>query len=306
MAPTSETRQPKQPQQPQQVEPASGLGVLLKAALPSVPVVNQLPGVRKTAPTDFTGLSLTRPPVTVERSAVDAYARVCGFPTNDVAPLTYPHMLVFGLQMAMMSDPAFLAPAIGTVHLENSITQHRPVAIGETLSVTAGVGPKVAHPKGTIYEFTTSIADESGDVVWEETSAYMRRGRGEEGASCGMTFPEAPAKGLTWKLPDDLGRRYAAVSGDHNPIHLYPLTAKALGFKRQIAHGMWTKARCVAALENRLPDAVRVDVAFKKPVFLPGTVAFGSAALADGWAFSLSNPKSGAPHLAGRTTTLGA
>jgi acyl dehydratase len=94
------------------------------------------------------------------------------------------------------------------------------------------------------------------------------------------------------------------VSGDHNPIHLYPLTAKALGFPRQIAHGMWSKARCIAALENRLPDAVRVDVAFKKPIILPGKVAFGSTPTNDGYAFSLSNPKTGAPHLAGLTTAL--
>ena len=34
---------------------------------------------------------------------------------------------------------------------------------------------------------------------------------------------EQPAPtGTSWKLPGDLGRRYAAVSGDHNPIHLYP------------------------------------------------------------------------------------
>ncbi|CAN5396073.1 MaoC/PaaZ C-terminal domain-containing protein [soil metagenome] len=293
---------------PKEIDPAGGLGVLLKAALPSLPLVNQLPGVRKNAPKDFAGLSLPRPPVTVERSSVDAYAAVCGFPTKDVAPLTYPHMLVFGLQMAIMSDPAFPAPAIGTVHLENSITQHRPIAIGETLVVTASVGPKIAHPKGTIYEFTTSIAsastDDSGEVVWEETSAYLRRGKGDDESSYGMTFPDAPAQGLTWKLPADLGRRYAAVSGDHNPIHLYPLTAKALGFSRQIAHGMWTKARCVAALENRLPDAVRVDVAFKKPVFLPGSVAFGSAPVDGGIAFSLSNPTSGAPHLAGCATAM--
>ena len=87
------------------------------------------------------------------------------------------------------------------------------------------------------------------------------------------------------------------MSGDHNPIHLYPLTAKALGFPRQIAHGMWSLARCVAALENRLPDAVRVDVAFKKPILLPGSVAFGSPAADDGWttswrfAFSLTQPE---------------
>ena len=78
------------------------------------------------------------------------------------------------------------------------------------------------------------------------------------------------------------------------------LTAKAFGFPRQIAHGMWTKARCLAALDGRLPDAVTVDVAFKKPVLLPGTVAFGSRREDDGYDFSLTRPKDGAPHLVGR------
>ena len=85
---------------------------------------------------------------------------------------------------------------------------------------------------------------------------------------------DVPAGGIEWRLPADLGRTYAAVSGDANPIHLYPWTAKALGFRRQIAHGMWTLARSIAAIENRLPDAVTVEAAFKKPVFLPGTVTF--------------------------------
>ncbi len=124
----------------------------------------------------------------------------------------------------------------------------------------------------------------------------------------GRSCPRRAPTGIVWKLPGDLGRRYAAVSGDHNPIHLYPLTAKALGFPRQIAHGMWSMARCVAMLENRLPDAAAVEVAFKKPVLLPGSVAFGSRPLADseggpGYAFSLSSPKSGAPHLAGRAVS---
>jgi acyl dehydratase len=99
------------------------------------------------------------------------------------------------------------------------------------------------------------------------------------------------------------------VSGDHNPIHLYPLTAKALGFKRQIAHGMWSLARCVAAIENRLPDAATVDAAFKKPIFLPGSVAFGVArhdgGQDEGLAFALTSPKSGAPHLIGRSHRAG-
>ena len=281
----------------------AGLPLLVKAALPSVPGVNQLPGVKKAPASGFTGLSKDRPVVTVERAHVDAYAAVCGFPTKDTVPLPYPHMLAFPLHMAIMTDSAFPAPAIGTVHLENSITGHRAIAVGEELAVSASVGPSEAHPKGTIYRFVTEVR--AGDeLVWESTSTYLRRGTGDEDASSGSTFPDAPATGTVWNLPADLGRRYASVSGDHNPIHLYPITAKALGFPRQIAHGMWTKARCIAALENRLPDAVRVDVAFKKPVILPGKVAFGSTPTNDGFAFSLSNPKSGAPHLAGATTAL--
>ncbi len=65
---------------------------------------------------------------------------------------------------------------------------------------------------------------------------------------------------------------------------------------------MWSLARCVAALENRLPDAVTVEVAFKKPILLPGTVGFGHEPLADGQAFALTSPKDGAPHLVGRAS----
>ena len=281
----------------------SAIPTLLKAALPSIPVLNQLPGIKKAPVDGFTGLTRTRPPVTIERSAVEAYAAVCGFPDKDVVPLPYPHLLVFDLQMAIMSDSAFPAPAIGTVHLENSITQHRPIAIGETVAVTARVGAPVLHAKGRVYEFVTEIRADD-ELVWEETSAYLRRGKGEEGATYGAVFPDATPSGIEWPLPADLGRRYAAVSGDANPIHLYPVTAKALGFSRQIAHGMWTMARCVAALENRLPDACRVDVAFKKPVLLPGAMVFGSTPVDGGFAFGLTSPGSGKPHLAGRTTAL--
>lgn len=278
-----------------------GVGILLKAALPAVPGIGRLPGVRKSAPGDFAGLAYTRPSVTVTRDQVDAYARVCGFPIKDVAPLPYAHLLAFPLHMAIMTDRAFPFPAIGTVHLENSISSHRPIAIGETLSLTTTVGPPRGHPKGTLLDFVTEVR--SGDeLVWESTSSYLRRGTGDPQAAAGLQVPEVASTGMTWRLAGDLGRRYAAVSGDYNPIHLYPLTARALGFPRQIAHGMWSKARCIAALENRLPDAVRVDVAFKKPILLPGSVAFGARPVEDGFAFSLTNPRSGAPHLVGCTT----
>lgn len=280
-----------------------GVTTLVRAALPALPVVNQLPGVRKGSRDAFTGLSYARSGVEVRRAEVDAYAGVCGFPRKDTVPLPYPHMLAFPLHMAIMSDQEFPYPAIGTVHVENSITGHRPVGVGEVLDITTSVDQPRPHAKGTVLDFLTEVRAGT-EVVWESRSVYLRRGKGDPDAPGGLSIDGAPSGGIEWRLPADLGRRYAAVSGDHNPIHLYPLTAKALGFPRHIAHGMWTKARSIAAIENRLPDAVRVDVAFKKPVFLPGTVAFAVDHGDTQHTFAMTNPKDGAPHLLGRAVGL--
>jgi acyl dehydratase len=283
------------------------LPLLVKAALPVIPGVSMLPGVRKSG-SALPQLTLTRHDVPIDRDHVARYSEACGFGLKETVPLTYPHMLAFPLHMAIMTDADFPFPAIGTVHLENSITQHRPISAAESLQVTARPEDLRRHAKGQVFDILTEVHS-AGELVWEETSTFLRRGRSDsDAADSGMQLEEVEASGIEWRLGADLGRRYAAVSGDRNPIHLYSVTAKAFGFPRQIAHGMWSKARCVAMLEPRLPDAVRVDVAFKKPILLPSTVAFGSRRL-DGtargdWAFSLTSPKNGAPHLLGRTTAL--
>ena len=284
-----------------EMQGGAGLTTMLKAALQVLPGVNLISGVAKKGG-GLPDLTLTRPDRAIDPSHVAAYAEVCDFPARQHLPLTYPHMLAFPLHMGIMTDGSFPFPAIGTVHLANTITQHRLIAPTERLDVSATARNLRPHPKGKLFDLATTVTS-GGDTVWESTSEYLRVGAGDRDLR-----PEhapldvAPAGPVVWRLPGDLGRRYAAVSGDHNPIHLYPLTAKAFGFPRQIAHGMWTKARCVAALDNRLPDAVTVRVEFKKPVFLPGTVALGSRIDDDGFAFSLSRPKDGAPHLVGRAT----
>jgi len=283
----------------------SGVGVLVKAALPSIPGVNLLPGVRKTArgAADLDRHSASIESATLEPERVQAYAEVCGFPVKDTVPLPYPHLLAFPLQMRLMSSPAFPEPAIGTIHLENSITSHRPIGVGERLTLTTSVGAAEPHPVGRAYVFTTTAV--AGDeTVWEEHSTYLRRGRRDPDAVWADDLADVAPSGPVFRLDAGLGRRYARVSGDYNPIHLTPLSAKALGFPRQIAHGMWTLARCVAAMENRLPDGVRVDVAFKKPVFLPSSVAYGSTKVENGYAFSLHKRGSDTLHLLGRTTAL--
>lgn len=275
----------------------SALPTMAKAALPL------LPGMAKKGG-DLPDLTLVRSDIAIDRSHVAAYASVCGFELRETLPVTYPHMLAFALHMGIMTDSSFPYAAIGSVHLANRISQHRAIGYDERLTVSATARDRRPHPKGTAFDLVTTVTS-AGETVWESTSTYLRPGRGDEDAPSGSAgLDVVEGGGLTWSLPSGLGRRYAGVSGDHNPIHLYPLTAKAFGFPRHIAHGMWTKARSVAAIANRLPDAVDVEVEFKKPVLLPGRVAFGlriDDAASGAYSFALTRPKDGAPHLVGRT-----
>ncbi|MBC2934528.1 MaoC/PaaZ C-terminal domain-containing protein [Nocardioides sp. zg-1228] len=278
------------------------VAALVRAALPAVPLVNRLPGIRKGDVGEFSGLARSRGGVVVERARVDAYADVCGFPRRDVVPVTYPHLLAFPLHVAIMTDRAFPYAAIGMVHVANSITARREVAVGERLDVATAVGRPRPHARGVLLDFTTTVSGDDGSA-WESTSTYLRRGASVPGEPApGLQVPDPPSGGVEWRLPAGLGRTYAGVSGDANPIHLHALPARALGFPRQIAHGMWTLARSVAAIENRLPAAVTVEAAFKKPVLLPATVAYAARHDDHGWTLALTNPTDGSPHLLGRTS----
>ena len=269
------------------------LPTMVKAALPKLH-----------RSTDLPDLTLTRDDVAIESDHVSSYSSLCGFPRKDTVPLPYPHLLAFGLHLQIMADGSFPFPAIGTVHLENSITQHRPIARTERLGVTARPANLRPHAKGRAFDMLTEVRS-GGELVWEETSTFLRRvSTSSTNETAGATFPDAPAHGIEWQLPADLGRKYAGISGDRDPIHLYPLTAKALGFPRQIAHGMWSSARCVGAIGEPTARPGHRGRRVQEADPAPGTVAFGSRPTHDGYAFSLSSPKSGAPHLAGRTGGL--
>lgn len=248
-------------------------------------------------------LELVMRDVKIDRENLAAYNRVCGFSQRDTLPLTYGFVLGFPLHMSLMTDPSFPYAAMGMVHIQNRITQHRPVRASEILTVIVKPANLRPHDKGVQFDILTTLLS-GNETVWECASTMLRRqagGEGNKSAAPKQAGTTAPAAAIVqWVIPGDTGRRYGAISGDRNPIHLYAFTAKLFGFPRAIAHGMWTKARCLAALEGRLPDACTVDVQFKLPVLLPAKVAFNSDIKGDGsLAFGLSDLKSGKPHLAG-------
>jgi hypothetical protein len=225
-----------------------------------------LPGRGDAMPAD----TLTRTAI-IDGDHLARYAHVCGFPLSDRVPPTFPHVLAHPLFLELLAASPF--SAVGVVHIANRIVQHRPLTRGEELELRVSAGPFAPHRRGRTFDFV-SEAYADGRLVWEGFSTMLKRGGGDDSLPREEPGPEPPVT-AHWRVPDDTGRRYAAVSGDNNPIHLHGLAAKAFGFPRAIAHGMWTKARCVSAL--RLPDAFEVDVRFRKPVLLPSTVTFGEA-----------------------------
>lgn len=276
-------------------------GLLARAAVPLVPLAARLPFVAGGGG-ELPDLELVLRDARADRDAVAAYARVCGLPLRDALPPAYPHVLAFPLHLALMTDARFPFPAIGLVHLANAITVHRPIGAAEPLTLAVRAADLRPHPKGRTFALVTE-ARAGGEVVWEETSTILRRG-GDGAGSRKEPAPPELEPSATWRLPGDLGRRYAAVSGDRNPIHLHPLSARLFGFPRPIAHGMWTKARCLAALEAALPEAYTVEVEFRRPILLPARVGFGArAAGAAATDFAVREAAGEGIHLTGRVST---
>jgi acyl dehydratase len=285
--------------------PPGRLPLLARAGLGLVPGVSRLPLVGGPRGGDVPDLTLVMNDVSVDRDRLASYARVCEFSLLDTLPATYPHILAFPLQLSLMTDSSFPFPAIGLVHIYNRITQHRPLHVTEVLSLKVWADPIEPHPRGRQFSLR-SEARVGDELVWEEVSTNLRRG-GSGGSSvsedgAGPKVPSATdlAVSATWKLPGDLGRRYGSVSGDLNPIHMHPLTARLFGFTSAIAHGMWTEARCLAALEPELPSALTVEAAVKRPILLPRTVAFAEGADEAGVRrFGVRDPETGKPYLDG-------
>jgi acyl dehydratase len=273
------------------------------------PLLRKVPLVGGSTPKALPELTLGLDDVTLDAGHVADYARVCGFDLRDTLPASYLHLLGFPLAMSLMTDSAFPFGVIGLVHVANRIDHVRPVSVSEKPSIRVHAEDLRDHPRGRQFD-VVAVATAGGERVWEGRSTYLRRGGGSGGDGADATKDDKKAERAArvggtgfeaiWSIPGDIGRRYGAVSGDRNPIHLHNVSAKLFGMPRAIAHGMWLKARVLAALQPELPESFTAEVRFKLPVLLPAKVAFSTAAREGaGRAFALHDAKRGIPHLEG-------
>ena len=239
-----------------------------------------------------------------DASRLTEYQHLLGESASDLLPAGFVHVLAFPVATALMVRSDFPLPLVGLVHLANRVTQLRPVRLDDELDVRASATDLRAHRSGTQVDLVTEVSID-GSVAWRGVSTYLARGVFLAGAveESSETF-DPPTPTGRWKLDGDVGRRYAAVSGDRNPIHLSALSAKAFGFPRTIAHGMYTASRALADVGAGRGDAFEWSVEFVKPVLLPGTVTVRIAHHDDGYTFAGWDSRSGKPHLTGSVTPL--
>ena len=276
----------------------SGLKNLLRAAagaLPFVPRGDALPD-----------RTLSVQDVAIDPANVAEYAAVTGLRFGDTVPLTYPFALTFPSVMSLVTGFDFPFAAMGSVHIENHITQYRPIAVTDTVGVGVHAENLREHRRGLLVDLVTDV-NVGNDTAWHQVTTFRHQQRtslSDEPRPEPAKQPKLPPPNAVLRITPGQIRHYASVGGDHNPIHTNPIAAKLFGFPTVIAHGMFTAAAVLANIEGQLPDAVRYSVRFGKPVVLPARAGLFVDRVSDGWDLALRHIPKGYPHLTGSVRSL--
>jgi hypothetical protein len=271
--------------------------LLARAALPK----------RQSKALNFPERSIELAPVRYSQRQLKRYAKSCGFSLDgNTLPASFLHIMAFRLQMQLMIQRDFPVAAMGCVHLNNEIIQHRAISSSEALRMVCRLSDHELTARGV--EFTFECLVYAGDeCVWEDRSQYLSRRKTGIAKPAKSKPREARryANQEAMHIPNSTARHYALASGDFNPIHLHDLSAKVLGFKKMVVHGMWSKAACMAKLIDG-GDALRCRVEFKTPVFLPSKAELHYEKGPDSTVFELRDAASGKPHLIGELSPISA
>src|ERR1700742_2777868 len=189
-------------------EQPSGLKNMLRAAagaLPFVPRGGQLPD-----------RAVRVDELPIDRMNVAEYAEVTGLRFGDAVPLTYPFALAFPAVMSLVSGFDFPFAAMGSVHLENEITQHRPIRVTDTVKIAVHAENLREHRKGLLVDVLTDISV-GNELAWHQVTTFLHQQRtslSDEPNPPPQKQPKAPPPKAILRITPGQIRRYAAIGGD--------------------------------------------------------------------------------------------
>ncbi|GAC1406499.1 MAG: MaoC/PaaZ C-terminal domain-containing protein [Mycobacterium sp.] len=244
--------------------------------------------------------------LSIDAANVANYANVTGLRFGDAVPLTYPFALTFPTGMALVTGFDFPFAAMGSVHVENHITQYRPVLVTDTVSVQVHAEKLREHRRGLLVDIVTDV-NVGNDLAWHQVTTFLHQQKtslSDEAKPSPQKQPKLGPPNAVLRITPGQIRHYASVGGDHNLIHTNPIAAKLFGFPTVIAHGMFSAAAVLANIEGQLPDAVKYSVRFAKPVVLPAHAGLYVERDSERWQLTLRNLSTGDPHLTATVASL--
>ena len=207
----------------------------------------------------------------IDPANVAAYAAVTGLRFGDAVPLTYPFALTFPSVMSLVSGFDFPFAAMGSVHVENHITQYRPIAVTDTVDVAVHAENLREHRKGLLVDIVTDVKV-GNDIAWHQVTTFLHQQRTSLSDEPKPEQKKQPScRRRTRCCASRRGRsgathRSAGITTRSTPTRSAPSSSAS---RPSIAHGMFSAAAVLANIEGQLPDAVKYSVRFGKPVVLP-------------------------------------
>jgi hypothetical protein len=250
--------------------------------------------------------------VEIDRKHLASYSEICGAAAGATLPIAYPHILAMPLHIAMLGAEAFPVKLFGLVHVHNRIAMRQPLSADEPAEIRAWIEGHRETERGQEFDLHTDYVV-AGEALWEETCTFLARKRAPAGAPrpAGIArasdgAPDGVAvKSSSFRAPAGLGRRYGFISGDVNPIHMSDLTARAFGFPRAIAHGMWSLGRLASDFDaEQFDGGCELSVTFKLPIYLPSWLMLQRWRVENGMEFALRDAQGEKPHLTGALKSL--
>ncbi|MCM8533251.1 MAG: hypothetical protein NE330_18930, partial [Lentisphaeraceae bacterium] len=205
--------------------------------------------------------------VKIDKEHLRSFNNLCGY-KHQKPLITYPYTLTGKLLLILLSHESIPVKAAGTLHLKNIITLHQEFSLSDTFSISAKVSNSYFSDKGLEFEIIFKISNQQ-KLVWECSSFFLKRSsvrvesfQRDESYELNKLDPENYAKN-TFSIPANIGKKYAKISSDYNPIHVSNIAAKLFGHSRSIAHGMWVISKVLSLKSESIYSKVNVE--FKGP-----------------------------------------
>lgn len=248
------------------------------------------------------------PPVSVSRKQYLGLRLAWDLGDYGVLPPLYPAFATFMTQLKHLSDPKFPFQAMGTVHIRTVVEQVRVLRLDDKIAYRCSVEGHRVVDRGVEFDMVVEaivdhvVASTTTMTMYRRTAIRLR----DRVRPAVQVHNHITAHESSWDVTQATARTYARLSGDINPIHLSVLTARVLGFKAMMLHGIWIVGRsCAMHPIQMMADNIRLESEFKSPVLLPSTLRYRWWDV-DGVLEMRVLDKNGVkPHMTARLTTIG-